>query len=1162
MAENLQPQFEIFLSYSRKDNVPSDSAQEQAAIGWVTALRDQILQDHRQFSTEPLRIFFDQDDIRDMDDWRHRILHGLRSSKILLVCLSPNYFASEYCQWEWDEYVRRQVHQLMGSESVATVYFVEVPGSNEQLNARRLDELLRGNFTDIRPWFSTGVRALQETEVQRRMAKLGESLWQRLQRARRAMGVPGNLRWQNPHFVGRRDELRKLHEQLGKGAVGVVTAVMGLGGQGKTELAVAYAHAWADCYPAGLWSLAAEGKKELLPLIGNLAWERALGFSPTEAEKNDPVLLGRGVLEHLKTRAAAVRERDPDQGAAALLLLDNVSEAELLSPAQLATLPGGMGADWLRIVATTRLDLREQKDRLAILPVDALDEETALSLIRDHQQPREAQRQIVADFNLGHPQFASAVEEAAAREIVRALGGFTLAVEQVALYLGLHPEVTPSSFLKTLQDRGLPIADTLPTRDPDVAAQMLTQSKQLGLILDATLAMLDAPARTALQFAALLPPDCVPWPWLRELTLKRHPELAAADDLGADPWLAVQRRLSGLRLLTSGDQPEIARIHRLVAVHLRTATTEPQFESSADSAPYAIPVSHSAELIGKILLRTHQINDSPLPPQPWELDSLLAALPITLGADSSSSMLGTVAQAALFLSEKVILYRNLPSAYALVLSCQAAFQRLAEADPLCSTWQRYTSVSFVKLGDLVTAQGNLYEAQRLFLNSFHIAQRLAESDPANTMWQRDLAVSLSKLGHLAKAQGKLSEALNLFGKQNRIVQQQIESNSANTEWQRELFISSSNLGDVAVSLGDFETAEQMYRQVLGISQQLSESDPSNVAKQRDLLVSLDRLGDLVTSRGNLPEAQRLCSESLYITQRLADADPRNSNFQRDLSVSFEKLGALAMAQGDLAEAQRLFNELLRIRQGLVTADPANTEWQRDLSVALLKVGELATAQANLPEARHSFAEALRIAQQLAESDPANAIWQRDLAVSLRHMSIVSPNEMLAKSYLHQCLKVLDEMIRRGMHLDRSALGVHRQLQELDNSQPVVSSADHSRPEERVWMPPPRDDNAVAKLLAAGDFQSALDLLRPIVFPSGAFVMDQRTPLDSRVAFLHALMLGQKVDILETHLGNIPEQDDPRVRQIVETVAAWRKGLSFGQRMGVVKKPPLPRPELA
>ena len=87
------------------------------------------------------------------------------------------------------------------------------------------------------------------------MKKLGASLHERLGRARRAEQAPGNLERQNPYFVGRGKELRDLHEKLGVGTIGVVTAVHGLGGIGKTELAVSYAHAFADCYPAGLQDL-------------------------------------------------------------------------------------------------------------------------------------------------------------------------------------------------------------------------------------------------------------------------------------------------------------------------------------------------------------------------------------------------------------------------------------------------------------------------------------------------------------------------------------------------------------------------------------------------------------------------------------------------------------------------------------------------------------------------------------------------------------------------------------------------------------------------------------------------------------------------------------------------------------------------------------------
>ena len=114
------------MSYAREDD----------AQGWVSAVCQLLAQDQCEYSPEPLRFFFDTHAIRDMHDWQDRIQSGLRSSKIMLTFVSPNYFASEWCFREWVEHLRHQVHRLMGFESIAQVVLVPMAVS-ERTNSDR-----------------------------------------------------------------------------------------------------------------------------------------------------------------------------------------------------------------------------------------------------------------------------------------------------------------------------------------------------------------------------------------------------------------------------------------------------------------------------------------------------------------------------------------------------------------------------------------------------------------------------------------------------------------------------------------------------------------------------------------------------------------------------------------------------------------------------------------------------------------------------------------------------------------------------------------------------------------------------------------------------------------------------------------------------------------
>src|SRR6266487_4368376 len=113
--------FDLFVSYARGDN----------AQGRITQLVERIKHDFASFEGtqgRELRVFFDQDEIQGTQDWRQRTLQGLRESRLLLACLSPAYVKSEYCEWEFVEYLKYEIGHLHGFNGVAPTYFVEVPG--------------------------------------------------------------------------------------------------------------------------------------------------------------------------------------------------------------------------------------------------------------------------------------------------------------------------------------------------------------------------------------------------------------------------------------------------------------------------------------------------------------------------------------------------------------------------------------------------------------------------------------------------------------------------------------------------------------------------------------------------------------------------------------------------------------------------------------------------------------------------------------------------------------------------------------------------------------------------------------------------------------------------------------------------------------------------
>ncbi len=399
---------DLFISYARKDN----------ANQRITEFVEQLKLEFQAFAGRPLEVFFDKVDIQGMQDWRHRILEGLHESRLLLACLSPDYFKSEYCEWEFNEYLKSELGRAFFGDGVAPIYFVNVPGlDSEEFVKQRgewIAELRRRNHFDFQPWHTAGIAALREAAVKTQMDALTIQIKERIDREVAAENSLGNVENHNPHFMGRRSELRRLREELSLGQVGVLTAVHGLGGMGKTALATEYAHAFAHEYGGGRWLVRCEGRDDLRLALADLHTAPGMAFDFTEEEQKDPDKQFDRTLRELKQLA------DTRAPHACLLILDNVDKPALLEPAQTKWLPRD---NWLHILATSRLaeeDLHGAYDDRAFVSVDELLEEDALELIQSFQPGGS---------------FADEEEQNATREIVRLLSCFPLAVEVAAVYL-------------------------------------------------------------------------------------------------------------------------------------------------------------------------------------------------------------------------------------------------------------------------------------------------------------------------------------------------------------------------------------------------------------------------------------------------------------------------------------------------------------------------------------------------------------------------------------------------------------------------------------------------------------------------------------------------------------------------------------------------------
>jgi TIR domain/Tetratricopeptide repeat len=475
-------------------------------------------------------------------NWAHAMQQATSTAERVVAVLSPAYLASAHGTVEWEVFYAADPLGELGRLLPVRVAEVDPPGL---LRTRVYVDLVGLNAAGARAALLAAAYGTRGKPT-REPAFPGQAVDPAQQHGEKG-GVhpprfPGQLPavWnvpaRNPHFTGRAEMLRELRQRLQAGeATLVVQALYGLGGVGKTQLAIEYAHRFAADYEL-VWWIDAEQPVLVAHQLAQLGSKLDLPIRPTVAERVELVLV-------------ALRRR-----ARWLLVFDNAER-----PADIASCqPGGYG----HVLVTSRAPGWGALG--GRLEVDVLSRSETMALLQ--------KRIPTLDADL-------------ADQLAAELGDLPLAAAQAAAYLE-QTGLAPAQYLHRFRSRR---ASLLAKGDVLGYQGRLDTTWTLSMERLRT----DSPAAVQLlELAAFLAPEPIPLQLFGQ-----HPELlteplrsAAADPDALDDAVGAMVGFSLARRRADAFQ-----LHRLVQAAIRQQLGADRQQATTDRVLGLLAAAHPGD---------------------------------------------------------------------------------------------------------------------------------------------------------------------------------------------------------------------------------------------------------------------------------------------------------------------------------------------------------------------------------------------------------------------------------------------------------------------------------------------------------------------------------------------------------------------------------------